>query len=89
MSLSIEEVYNKIGDEFNNTRYSVWGSVREFLNGLEVNSRVLDIGCGNGKNMLYRTDLNFTGIDISETQTKICKKKELKVFQSNMLFLLG
>jgi ubiquinone/menaquinone biosynthesis C-methylase UbiE len=84
MSLSVEEVYNKIADDFNSTRYSVWGSVRGFLDTLESNSHVLEIGCGNGKNMLYRNDLKFTGIDISQAQVDICRKKDLNVIKSNM-----
>jgi ubiquinone/menaquinone biosynthesis C-methylase UbiE len=54
MSLSIEQVYNKIAKEFDKTRVSVWSSVKNFLDALPVESTVLDIGCGNGKNMLYR-----------------------------------
>ena len=62
MALFIEEVYNKIANDFNKTRYSVWGSVRKFLDNVQADSTVLDIGCGNGKNMLYRKDLQFSGI---------------------------
>ena len=51
---------------------------------LPSNSYVLEIGCGNGKNMLYRDDLNFEGIDISEKQFEICKRKGLNVHVSSM-----
>jgi ubiquinone/menaquinone biosynthesis C-methylase UbiE len=63
--LSIEQVYDKIADQFNNTRYKIWGSVKTFMDALPINSSVLELGCGNGKNMLYRSDINIKGIDIS------------------------
>ena len=84
MALSIEEVYNKIAPHFNNTRHRIWGSVKKFMNALEPHSNVLEIGCGNGKNMLYRNDLFFTGIDISQAQVDICRSKDLNVSKSNM-----
>ena len=76
-NLSVKEVYNAIANHFNNSRNRVWGSVRLFLDTLSVGSRVLEVGCGNGKNMLYRCDLDFTGTDISERQVQICKGKGL------------
>ena len=56
--MSIEEVYvkhvyNTIAKEFSDTRYRPWTCVEEFLDGVEENSYIGDIGCGNGKNMLY------------------------------------
>jgi ubiquinone/menaquinone biosynthesis C-methylase UbiE len=82
--LSIKEVYNKIAHQFNHTRISIWGIVKKFLDEIPSNSYVLEIGCGNGKNMLYRDDLNFEGIDISEKQFEICKRKGLNVHVSSM-----
>jgi SAM-dependent methyltransferase len=76
-NLSVKEVYNAIANHFNNSRNRVWGSVRSFLDSLSVGSRVLEVGCGNGKNMLYRRDLEFSGTDISERQVQICKGKGL------------
>lgn len=84
MPLSIEEVYDKISNQFNTTRHRIWGSVKKFIDSLEKNSNILEIGCGNGKNMLYRNDLNFTGIDISQKQVDICINKKLNVIKSNM-----
>lgn len=75
MSLSTKEIYDKIASEFDTTRVRIWGSVKKFLTSLEPNSFLLDNGCGNGKNILYRPDLNFVGIDISDEQVNICLKK--------------
>jgi len=83
-NLSIKEVYNKIAHQFNHTRISIWGIVKKFLDDIPSKSNVLEIGCGNGKNMLYRDDLIFQGIDISEKQFEICKRKGLQVQVSSM-----
>ena len=84
---SIEQVYNNIAKNFNQKRYKVWDKVAEFLDTLEPNTSMLEIGCGNGKNMLYRNDLRMVGIDISEEQVSICKAKGLCVEKSNMVNL--
>ncbi len=87
MSLTVAQVYNKIAKEFDKTRVSIWTNVKNFLDSIPVESSVLDIGCGNGKNMLYRKDLVFQGIDISEEQVGICKQKGLDVTVSSMCLL--
>ena len=86
-NLSIEGVYDKIAEHFDNTRYSIWNCVKNFIDNFETNAKVLEIGCGNGKNMLYRNDLDFYGIDISIEQINICKKKHLNVQKSSMISL--
>ena len=80
----IKTVYNNIARDFSRTRFKVWPSVGTFLDSFPNNSSILDIGCGNGKNMLYRNDLNLTGIDISTELLKICKDKDLNVVESSM-----
>ena len=82
--MNIEHIYNNIATDFNRTRYKVWPCVANFLDKFKSNDKILDIGCGNGKNMLYRTDLNVKGIDLSEEFIKICKNKKLDVELSNM-----
>jgi ubiquinone/menaquinone biosynthesis C-methylase UbiE len=81
-NLSVREVYDKIAPDFDRTRVRVWGSVKTFMNIIPQNAAVLDLGCGNGKNMLYRNDLRIVGIDISDEQVRICKSKNLTVFQA-------
>lgn len=85
--LSVKEVYNKIAPHFDSSRQRVWGSVRIFLDSLPNGSKVLDIGCGNGKNMLYRKDLDILGIDNSCEQIKICRNKGLTVKEADMVDL--
>lgn len=83
-SLTVEQVYDKIAPEFDITRVRIWGSVRKFLDSLPKNSYLLDNGCGNGKNMLYRKDLRFFGIDVSKEQVRICQEKGLNAKQCSM-----
>ena len=85
--LSVEQVYNKISNQFDRTRIRIWGSVKNFLNSIPAQSSILEIGCGNGKNMLFRKDLDFHGIDLSEKQVEICKSKNLNVNVANMTSL--
>lgn len=80
--------YDSIATEFDKTRRSVWSHVGNFLDSLEPKSTILELGCGNGKNMLYRNDLDFIGIDISKEQVNICKKKKLDCMESNITNLL-
>jgi len=86
--VDIKEIYNQISDEFDRTRITVWPNVKNFLDPILENSLLLDVGCGNGKNMLYRKDLNFIGIDISSKQVDICRKKGLDVLEADIRNLL-
>ena len=80
----VTEVYNKISHDFSMTRHSVWKGCREFLDGLSTGSSLADIGCGNGKNMLYRTDLKSTGMDLCENFVEICKERGLNVVRGDI-----
>jgi len=84
---SVEETYNTIAEDFNKTRYKIWRCVLRFIETLQSKSKLLEVGCGNGKNILYRQDIDSYGIDISEEQVEICKRKGLKVEKANMTFL--
>ncbi len=72
---SVKEVYEEIADHFSETRYSQWNCVRNFLDTCCVGDLIGDIGCGNGKNMLYRNDLQYIGCDISERLVNIARNK--------------
>lgn len=89
---SIKEVYNKISNDFDITRYRVWTCTSDFFDLIEKNTIGLEVGCGNGKNMIYANNLNknikVKGIDISDKFVEICKKKNLDVEQGDMIKLL-
>lgn len=81
---NIKDIYNEIAQEFIKSRHSVWPCVGRFLDKFPKDSYLLDIGCGNGKNMLYRKDLNFKGIDISDKLVEHCKSNNLDVIEATM-----
>ena len=43
----------------------------------------LDIGCGNGKNILANRELNILGTDICPELLEICRQKNIEVIQSD------
>ena len=76
--------------DFSKSRFRIWPLVKQFLDSLPPNSKVLDIGCGNGKNMIYalnRQDLQVYGLEHSQALTDICIQKGLNVIQGNALSL--
>ena len=46
-----------------NTRHYVWPCVKSFLVDKTSEQIGLEIGCGNGKNIIYNNKLNILGID--------------------------
>ncbi len=82
--MDIENFYNNIADEFDKTRVRLWSCVISFLDSFPSNSKILDIGCGNGKYMNYRHDLIIKGIDISIKLVEICKNKGFDVIKASM-----
>ena len=83
-SITTKEIYNMIADEFDIYRVKVWPCVSEFLKNFNSNSMILDIGCGNGKNIVGNPHLNFKGIDFSEKLVSICQSKNLDVLLASM-----
>jgi tRNA (uracil-5-)-methyltransferase TRM9 len=77
------DFYETHGAEFSKSRYAVWPQVQAFLDALPSGAKVLDIGCGNGKNMLARADLCFTGVEPSAALCAICAERGLSVVQAD------
>ena len=79
----VKDVYEKIADHFSNTRVYKWSWVINFLDSLQNDSLVYDLGCGNGRNMM-NNKIKFIGIDNCENFVSICKNKNLSVINSNI-----
>jgi tRNA (uracil-5-)-methyltransferase TRM9 len=79
--------YDIHATDFSKSRFRIWPGVKNFLDSLPPNSKVLDIGCGNGKNMKYREDLQMYGLEYSQALTNICLNQGLNVIQGNALTL--
>ena len=75
---SNKNMISKFGFYFQRkTIKSILGKIK-----LRKNSKILDIGCGSGKALIYFRDFGFTnsiGIDISSNALKNCMKKGLKI----------
>jgi SAM-dependent methyltransferase len=82
--MEIENVYNNIAQDFSNTRHKPWKSIMNFIDTFRNDDYNADIGCGNGKNMLYKP-FKFRGMDISDEFVKICKERNLDVIKGNIL----
>jgi ubiquinone/menaquinone biosynthesis C-methylase UbiE len=85
--ISIKQVYNQIAKDFDRSRVRIWPCVSKFLSTFNSGSELLDIGCGNGKNIISRPDLIFKGIDISDELVKICYNKGLDVIECSMTLM--
>lgn len=81
--IAVKNVYNNIAKHFDRTRYYQWSWITEFILKAPKNELIYDIGCGNGRNMLY-PDYKFQGIDNCFEFVKICKDKNLDVQLSDM-----
>lgn len=86
---NVNDVYTSIASDFDKTRFSQWIGVRLFLDTLHVNSLLGDIGCGNGKYLSYRKDINVHGTDICEPLIIIAKNKNesANIIRANALML--
>lgn len=80
--LNVVEAYDNIADTFSGTRYKAWPSTIKFIQDLEPDIRCLEIGSGNGKNMI-RDDIEMIGIDVSEKLVEIARNKGKNVEVGN------
>ena len=77
------DVYDNIAEHFSDTRYCIWDFVKNFLDKQVSSQKGIEIGCGNGKHLCIRNDLDIIGIDSCEKFVDICTKKNIRVFQQN------
>ena len=80
---NVRSVYQGIAQHFNNTRVYKWSWVVDFLNKYTGDNLILDLGCGNGRNMVHN-DLKFIGVDNCDKFIHICKGKGLEVYNYNI-----
>ena len=73
----VQNVYNNIATHFSDTRYCIWDFVRDFMSTKSNNMKGIDIGCGNGKNIVAFPDLNILGIDNCNEFVRICRDKNI------------
>jgi ubiquinone/menaquinone biosynthesis C-methylase UbiE len=85
----VHDVYDKIATKFDNTRFSYWKGVKEFLDDIPRHSIVADVGTGNGKYISYRSDITVIGNDMSDNLLNIIsqKNKEANILKANALYM--
>ena len=71
-------VYSKIANHFSDTRFNQWPWITRYLRGITSPGLpyplVLDVGCGNGRNMDQLRNDYVYGIDNCQEFVDICKK---------------
>ncbi|KAI8440595.1 hypothetical protein MSG28_001816 [Choristoneura fumiferana] len=73
----VHQVYEQIAGHFSTTRHKPWPRVVAFMEQVPAGALVLDLGCGNGKNILARDDIlqiageRSSGL-LSECRQRVC-----------------
>lgn len=85
--------FNQIAKSFDTTRNHIWPKNKAWFDKLSTDdkdSKIIDVGCGNGRNMMYLIKnecSHVEGCDVSDEFVSICTSKSLKVQQENILHL--
>tara|TARA_B100000575_G_scaffold30685_2_gene20646 strand:+ start:2051 stop:2731 length:681 start_codon:yes stop_codon:yes gene_type:complete len=83
---NVFKVYDIIANHFSDTRNTVWDGVQSFINQFTQNTNGFEIGCGNGKNMVYATNMGhcMKGIDTCGKFIDMCRNNhKLDVYFGN------
>lgn len=67
--------YEKIADEFAKTRQKLWADLHFIPDRIVTSSKILDVGCGNGRLLesLKIKNVQYTGIDTSSKLISLAK----------------
>jgi ubiquinone/menaquinone biosynthesis C-methylase UbiE len=82
----VHDIYKSIANHFSATRYKPWPKVEEFLLSLSPDSVMIDVGCGNGKNLGISSGISI-GCDMCPELLKIAQNKGHRVIQCDALEL--
>jgi ubiquinone/menaquinone biosynthesis C-methylase UbiE len=74
---AVRQTFEAIAEHFDMTRYKPWPESVEYVESIPEGSRVLDIGCGNGRNMILprRLGHEVVGVDFSMNLLRIAQEK--------------
>ncbi|ETB58920.1 hypothetical protein YYC_03674 [Plasmodium yoelii 17X] len=82
----VRDVYNQIAQHFCYTRYKPWHNVENIINQEKEGNIIVDVGCGNGKNLKASSKYCFIGFDFSLHLLKTAKKKpNTDIFLANCI----
>jgi len=82
-----KDTYSEISLEFSSTRAYVWKCVKDFCNLIDdsVEKNIIEIGCGNGKNIQYinsKKNVNIIGVDNCQNFVNLCCDRKLNVINN-------
>jgi len=80
----LSETYDIIAKDFAKTRIFTWTWTDEFMENIQKYSTILDIGCGNGRNLCYKNMIMY-GLDLSVEQLKNFSLENNNRIQANMI----
>ncbi len=87
-SLYVKDVYEQIGNHFSATRNGdKWSYVSDFIKSLNSGSLFIDLGCGNGKYIDTRRDIQYIAMDNCDTLLKCAQ--ELYKDETHVIYLKG
>lgn len=88
---NLKEAYSKISKGFDKTRQFDWKEFEKYLEFIENNDEILDIGCGNGRFFKFissKRKIKYTGIDNNVELLKAAKQQnKTKFIEASMLKL--
>ena len=81
--------WDTIANSFNKTRKTPWPLVIEFITSLSVESKIIDLGCGNGRHLIPAATHSQTiiGLDISRKMLEITQQKTIQKQLHNTSYL--
>lgn len=79
----VKNIYEEIADQFKVTRVYTWPWIKKFINDLSNNSMIYDIGCGNGRNMIFDNH-TMIGIDNCKKFIEMCLNNNKLAIYANM-----
>jgi alkylated DNA repair protein alkB family protein 8 len=82
-NMNVKTIYENIANNFSDKRGTNWDWIDSFINNIPYNSSILDIGCGNGRNMKY-PNYNFYGVDNCSKFVEMAKEVSKNVYLSDM-----
>jgi len=73
MNKTQKQIWENIAEEWNEFKTSPAKHVIKFLDNKK--GKILDLGCGSGRNIKKQKDIEFYGVDFSNEQLKFAEKK--------------
>lgn len=81
---SFRSAYSAFAQDFSSTRYSKWASVRKFLSTVEKHHTILELACGNGKNLVGYESQSI-GIDVCPELCEITRQRGIETHCMDVL----